>query len=245
MPTNSSHLALALLVAATATASFSSAFFLPPSSAPSKLQRPQSFGRQPRARGAMSAGGAAGTEWALIFDCDGVILEVCASSLRSSSLGHLVFLQGLCLIHPLHPPHPPHPPNCILAQSESLHREAYNAMFKEFEIVYHWDEAYYDELQNKIGGCVCCFPPRPSILPGPPSVRSLGFTCIFFFKKNTHRGIPKMRYYFGEHGWPTSTLGAAPAETDAKEAMLNTLQDRKTDIYKEIISGGTAAVREV
>lgn len=27
-------------------------------------------------------------------------------------------------------------------------------MFKEFEIAYHWDEEYYDELQNKIGGCV-------------------------------------------------------------------------------------------
>jgi hypothetical protein len=27
-------------------------------------------------------------------------------------------------------------------------------MFKEFEIGYHWDEEYYDELQNKIGGCV-------------------------------------------------------------------------------------------
>lgn len=38
------------------------------------------------------------------------------------------------------------------AQSESLHREAYNVMFREFEIGYHWDEEYYDKLQNKIGG---------------------------------------------------------------------------------------------
>lgn len=45
-------------------------------------------------------------------------------------------------------------PFAHLPQSESLHREAYNAMFKEFEIAYHWDEEYYDELQNKIGGCV-------------------------------------------------------------------------------------------
>jgi hypothetical protein len=52
-----------------------------------------------------------------------------------------------------------------------------------------------------------------------------------------------MRYYFGEHGWPTSKLGPAPSEQDAREAMLNTLQDRKTDIYKEMIRGGTAAVR--
>jgi len=27
-------------------------------------------------------------------------------------------------------------------------------MFREFEIAYNWDEEYYDELQNKIGGCV-------------------------------------------------------------------------------------------
>lgn len=51
-----------------------------------------------------------------------------------------------------------------------------------------------------------------------------------------------MRYYFGERGWPTSKLGPAPAEQDAREAMLNTLQDRKTDIYKEMIRGGTATV---
>lgn len=51
-----------------------------------------------------------------------------------------------------------------------------------------------------------------------------------------------MRYYFGERGWPTSKLGPTPAEQDAREAMLNTLQDRKTDIYKEMIRGGTATV---
>ncbi len=81
-------------------------------------------------------------------------------------------------------------------------------MFKEFQIAYHWDEEYYDELQNKIGG-----------------------------------GIPKMRYYFGEHGWPHSTLGTGPSAKEAQEAMLNTLQDRKTDIYKDMIRGGTAQVR--
>ena len=51
-----------------------------------------------------------------------------------------------------------------------------------------------------------------------------------------------MRFYFGENGWPTSKLGPAPDKQDAREAMLNTLQDRKTDIYKDMIQGGTAAV---
>lgn len=113
-------------------------------------------------------------------------------------------------------------------------------MFKEFEIAYHWDEEYYDELQNKIGGCV-------------QLLFAFGFrVCMYVdvepLTRSTHypynrRGIPKMRFYFGERGWPTSTLGPAPAEQGAREAMLNTLQDRKTDIYKEMIRGGTAAVR--
>ncbi|TFJ82169.1 hypothetical protein NSK_006498 [Nannochloropsis salina CCMP1776] len=95
-----------------------------------------------------------------------------------------------------------------MGQSESLHREAYNTMFREFEIDYRWDEEYYDQLQNKVAG-----------------------------------GIPKMRYYFGENGWPTSTLGAAPTEEKGREDILNALQNRKTDIYKDMIRGGTAQVR--
>lgn len=41
-------------------------------------------------------------DWALVFDCDGVILE-----------------------------------------SEGLHRDAYNAVFKEFEVDYTWTPEYY------------------------------------------------------------------------------------------------------
>lgn len=40
------------------------------------------------------------------------------------------------------------------SQSESLHREAYNAVFREFEVDYNWSPEYYDELQNKV-----CFQP--------------------------------------------------------------------------------------
>lgn len=39
-------------------------------------------------------------------------------------------------------------------QSESLHREAYNAVFREFDVDYNWSPEYYDELQNKV--CVSC-----------------------------------------------------------------------------------------
>lgn len=37
-----------------------------------------------------------------------------------------------------------------LDQSESLHREAYNAVFREFSVDYKWSPEYYDELQNKV-----------------------------------------------------------------------------------------------
>ncbi|GAB5033963.1 haloacid dehalogenase-like hydrolase [Nannochloropsis oceanica] len=149
------------------------AFLLPASvlSSSKSISASRERQQQPRGGAAMrlyTGGPAASQDWALIFDCDGVILE-----------------------------------------SESLHREAYNAMFREFQISYHWNEEYYDELQNKIGG-----------------------------------GIPKMRYYFGEHGWPSSSLGSSPpSSSEDKEKMLNTLQDRKTGIYKDMIRGGTAQVR--
>lgn len=35
-------------------------------------------------------------------------------------------------------------------QSESLHREAYNAAFREFDVSYTWTPECYDELQNKV-----------------------------------------------------------------------------------------------
>ncbi|KAL2343078.1 hypothetical protein Fmac_004363 [Flemingia macrophylla] len=114
---------------------------------------------------------------ALIFDCDGVILE-----------------------------------------SEHLHRQAYNDAFVHFNVrcpsssspaPLNWDVQFYDELQNLIGG-----------------------------------GKPKMRWYFKEHGWPSSTLFASPPTNDQDRAMLiDTLQDWKTERYKDIIKSGTVKPR--
>ncbi|KAG2584626.1 hypothetical protein PVAP13_6KG315300 [Panicum virgatum] len=87
---------------------------------------------------------------ALIFDCDGVILE-----------------------------------------SENLHRQAYN------------------DLQNRIGG-----------------------------------GKPKMRWYFGENGWPSSKIFETPPSADSdKEKLIDIIQDWKTERYKEIIKSGTVEPR--
>lgn len=71
-------LALALLIAATA-ATLSSAF-LNPSLASRRLLQPAQRAlpatRQAGVRMATAMMSAGGKEWALIFDCDGVILEV-------------------------------------------------------------------------------------------------------------------------------------------------------------------------
>uniref|UniRef100_A0A804M8C9 Haloacid dehalogenase-like hydrolase domain-containing protein n=1 Tax=Zea mays TaxID=4577 RepID=A0A804M8C9_MAIZE len=113
---------------------------------------------------------------ALIFDCDGVILE-----------------------------------------SEHLHRQAYNDAFANFGVrcppgsadLLYWDEAFYDNLQNRIGG-----------------------------------GKPKMRWYFGENGWPPSKIFETPPSTDSdKEKLVDIIQDWKTERYKEIINSGTVKPR--
>ncbi|KDP29706.1 hypothetical protein JCGZ_18641 [Jatropha curcas] len=110
---------------------------------------------------------------ALIFDCDGVILE-----------------------------------------SEHLHRQAYNDAFAHFNVrcssqPLNWAPDFYDQLQNLIGG-----------------------------------GKPKMRWYFKEHGWPSSTIFDTPPEDDESRAkLIDTLQDWKTERYKEIIKSGTVQPR--
>ncbi|GIL50218.1 hypothetical protein Vafri_6325 [Volvox africanus] len=113
---------------------------------------------------------------ALIFDCDGVILE-----------------------------------------SEDLHRRAYNATFKHFNVkcggeqgYVNWDESFYDMLQNTVGG-----------------------------------GKPKMRWYFKRNGWPTSSVldGRVPANDAEQAQLIDTLQDWKTDKYQQMIGSGEVEPR--
>lgn len=114
---------------------------------------------------------------ALIFDCDGVILE-----------------------------------------SEHLHRRYYNDAFSHFNVrcpsssssqPLNWDVEFYDGLQNRIGG-----------------------------------GKPKMRWYFKEHGWPTSTIFENPPKSDAERSkLIDTLQDWKSERYQQIIKSGNVEPR--
>ncbi|XP_027364194.1 haloacid dehalogenase-like hydrolase domain-containing protein At4g39970 isoform X3 [Abrus precatorius] len=127
-------------------------------------------------------------------------VSACASSSSSSSLQALIF-------------------DCdgVILESEHLHRQAYNDAFVHFNVrcpsssahPLNWDVQFYDELQNLIGG-----------------------------------GKPKMRWYFKEHGWPSSTLFETPPSNDEDRAkLIDTLQDWKTERYKDIIKSGTVKPR--
>lgn len=57
-------------------------------------------------------------------------------------------------------------------------------------------------------------------------------------------GKPKMRHYFSLHGWPSSSLlGSPPSSEEEQAALIDALQDWKTDKYKDIIGGGQVAAR--
>ncbi|KAF3439263.1 hypothetical protein FNV43_RR17539 [Rhamnella rubrinervis] len=126
-------------------------------------------------------------------------LSVSASSSTSSALQALIF-------------------DCdgVILESEHLHRQAYNDAFAHFNVrcspspqPLNWGSDFYDVLQNRIGG-----------------------------------GKPKMRWYFKEHGWPSSTVFESPPENDEDQAkLIDTLQDWKTERYKEIIKSGTVKPR--
>ncbi|KAJ1405315.1 Phosphoglycolate phosphatase-like, domain 2 [Sesbania bispinosa] len=57
-------------------------------------------------------------------------------------------------------------------------------------------------------------------------------------------GASNSTMYFGEHGWPSSTLFETPPSNDEDRAkLIDTLQDWKTERYKEIIKSGTVKPR--
>jgi hypothetical protein len=97
----------------------------------------------------------------------------------------------------------------VIVESEDIHRRAYNAAFSNFDI-----------------RC-------------PDDTEPLVWTEEFYdeLQNKVGGGKPKMRWYFGEHGWPTSSIlgGKAPATDEERALLIDTLQDWKTDKYKDII----------
>jgi len=100
----------------------------------------------------------------------------------------------------------------VIVLTEELHRLAYNAAFEAYGVEVGgsplvWTVEYYDVLQNTVGG-----------------------------------GKPKMKWHFGQNGWPTAVAaeaGTTPAELasseDAQNALVDALQDKKTEVYKRIV----------
>ncbi|KAK4764642.1 hypothetical protein SAY86_025732 [Trapa natans] len=105
----------------------------------------------------------------------------------------------------------------VILESEHLHRQAYNDAFAHFN--------------------VRC----PSDKVGP-----LNWSLEFYdeLQNLIGGGKPKMRWYFKEHGWPASSVFEKPPENDDDRAkLIDTLQDWKTERYKDIIKSGTVKPR--
>ena len=147
--------ALALLVALPASLGFAFSHGAPSVGlrrgrvAPQGTRSAPQFGKAPPVPLRMAGGSVTqDAQWALLFDCDGVIVE-----------------------------------------TEELHRLAYNGAFKEMACMVggqqvEWVPAYYDVLQNTVGG-----------------------------------GKPKMKWSFGNEGWPDSTLGRAPPSLEVVQNL--------------------------
>ena len=97
----------------------------------------------------------------------------------------------------------------VIIETEELHRLAYNAAFKEFNLQIgeepvEWTVEYYDVLQNTVGG-----------------------------------GKNKMFFHFRETkgAFPTSDDGkSAPSTPEEEQDLVDRLQARKTDLYKDMIA---------
>ena len=115
--------------------------------------------------------------------------------------------------HPLRPRCPLQTPPAtrllsgVILESEDLHRLAYNAAFAHFDV--------------KIGGT------------------RVVWTEEFYddLQNKVGGGKPKMRWYFGHEGWPSSSLGPAPGDKAGQEALVDALQAWKTDEYQRMIGG--------
>ena len=93
----------------------------------------------------------------------------------------------------------------VIVETEELHRLAYNESFDAF-------------------GCS---------ISGKPVEWSVDYYDVL--QNTVGGGKPKMRFFFGENGWPETKNGAAPATEAEQEALVDALQDRKTEAYKSIV----------
>ncbi|BBN12753.1 hypothetical protein MPTK1_5g22600 [Marchantia polymorpha subsp. ruderalis] len=97
----------------------------------------------------------------------------------------------------------------VILESEDLHRRAYNLTFEHFNV--------------KCGSKLVDWD-----------------TEFYDVLQNTiGGGKPKMRWYFARNGWPTSSLFETAPESEADQStLIDSLQDWKTEKYKDLIRSG-------
>lgn len=96
----------------------------------------------------------------------------------------------------------------VIIETEELHRLAYNAAFKSAGLT----------------------------IDGEPVFWSVPYYDIL--QNTVGGGKGKMRYYFRNHTGAFPMVGekAAPDTKEAEEALIDSLQDHKTELYKELIA---------
>ena len=96
----------------------------------------------------------------------------------------------------------------VIVETEELHRLAYNEAFKTFDL----------KLPN-----------------GNPVEWTVAYYDVL--QNTVGGGKPKMMHYFNQEvkTWPTVRGGPAPADEAAQVALVDQLQDTKTDFYKVIV----------
>ncbi|GMH40321.1 hypothetical protein BSKO_08225 [Bryopsis sp. KO-2023] len=104
----------------------------------------------------------------------------------------------------------------VIVESEGLHREAYNAAFQEFNI-----------------SC-----------DGGSSTVIWDVEFYDVLQNQVGGGKPKMRWYFNKHGWPVSSVvDKSPETEEEQEKLIDTLQDWKSQKYRDLIGSGEVSPR--
>lgn len=102
----------------------------------------------------------------------------------------------------------------VIIETEELHRLAYNAAFDAAKLTIEgspveWSVEYYDILQNTVGG---------------------GKGKMFFHFRNTTKAFPE------SIDQKTGEVVAIPQTPEEQQALIDALQENKTNLYKELIS---------
>lgn len=74
--------------------------------------------------------------------------------------------------------------------------------------------------------------------PGEPSPVSWSEEFYCMLQNTVGGGKPKMRWYFARNGWPASSVlsGYKPRSEQEQTAIIDALQDYKTEQYKALIA---------